>query len=54
VKQESREVVSNASPTEAEKPKAHVQFDTESLKLDLTSVFSRRTRDLEEEEKARQ
>jgi len=54
VKQESREVVSNTSPTEAEKPKAHVQFDTESLKLDLTSVFSRRTRDLEEEEKARQ
>mgnify|MGYP000943688024 CR=1 FL=1 len=36
----------------ASKPKLHVQFDTESLKLDLTSVFSQRTKDLEEEEKA--
>lgn len=45
-------VVSAAAPVGVAKPKPHVQFDTESLKLDLASVFSQRTKDLEEEEKA--
>ena len=39
------------APAEAGKPRPHVHFDTESLKLDLASVFSQRTKDLEEEEK---
>lgn len=40
-----------AAPLVVEKSRPHVQFDTESLKLDLASVFSQRTKDLEEEEK---
>lgn len=45
-------VLPATAPAEAGKPKPHVHFDTESLKLDLASVFSQRTKDLEEEEKA--